>query len=211
MEELCFNNESKAYLLKEPFRDPERAFIRIKRDFDDSIGYAHEQTKRVEDIFKNNGILEIQDKNGNVTETIETKDYEDFAIIVNLNSFGQVQCDLSHLLEIGEDDVYPWAVKFDDLEIFILTLIAQKKKPDIFIDFLLMREELHSRLICDDELEVCGGFLTKKITQKKVERASNVTTYPDLGDVFDKQYHKTMGFENEKYLQEKQSGDYIFW
>ena len=203
--------EAKAYLLKEPFRDPEKAFVRIKSDFNGSIGYAYEQTKRVEDIFKSDEILEIQDKNGNVTDKIETKDYQDFSIIVNLNSFGQVQCDLSHLLEIGEDEIYPWAVKFDDLEIFILTLIAQKKKPDIFIDFLLMREELHSKLICDDELEVCGGFLTKKITQKKAERASFVTTYPDLGDVFDKQYHKTMGFENEKYLQEKQSGDYIFW
>lgn len=202
--------EAKAYLLKEPFRDPEKAFVRIKRDFDDSIGYAYEQTKRVEDIFKNDEILEIQDKNGNVTDKIETKDYEDFSIIVNLDSFGQVQCDLSHLLEIGEDDVYPWAVKFDDLEIFILTLIAQKKKPETFIDFLLIREELHSRLICDDELEVCGGFLTKKITQKTVDKLSILTTSPDLGDVFDKQYHKTMGFENEKYLDEKQGG-YIFW
>lgn len=209
--DYAFIIESKAFLLKEPFRDPERAFTRIKRDFNSSIGYAYQQTKRVEDKFINKEILEIKDKNGNIIDKINTDNYQDFSIIVNLNSFGQVQCDLSYLLNIQENDVFPWAVKFDDLEIFLLTLIAQNKKPEIFVDFLLMREELHSKLICDDELEICGGFLIKKITQKTIRAASTIITNPTLGDVFDQQYHKTMGFENEKYLYEKQSGKFMIW
>ncbi len=63
-------------------------------------------------------------------ETIDTKLYDqDFSIIVNLETFGQIQCDLSTLLALEEDeDVFPWAVKQDDLEIFLLTMVAQKKR-----------------------------------------------------------------------------------
>ena len=100
------------------------------------------------------------DKDGNVKETIDTTKYtQDFSIIVNLESFGQMQCDLSTLITLeNDDDVYSWAVKLDHLEIFILTMIAQKHTPKNLVDFLLMRETLHGKLICSDELEVCGGF-----------------------------------------------------
>ena len=32
-----------------------------------------------------------------------------------------------------------------------------------------------------------------------------------MGDLFDKQYHKGIGFDNEKYLYEKQSGKFMIW
>jgi hypothetical protein len=56
-----------------------------------------------------------------------------------------------------------------------------------------------------------GGFLSKKIKQKKVERMGIFATTPDLGDIFDEQYRKSMGFKNEKNLYEKQSGKFMFW
>ncbi|WP_198537139.1 hypothetical protein [Capnocytophaga cynodegmi] len=39
--EFAFIIESKDFQMKEPFRNPEKDFIRIKRDFDDSIGYVY--------------------------------------------------------------------------------------------------------------------------------------------------------------------------
>lgn len=156
--------------------------------------------------------MSIQNNQGQTIETIDTKNIkESFSIIVNLNSFGLIQNDLSYLLDIDDEDIYPWAIKYDDLEIFILTLIAQGKKPEYFIDFLLFREELHGKIICSDELEICGGYLTKKINPKKVKYQDVIKTEPEYGDIFDEQYRKTMGFKNEKYLYEKQSGKYIFW
>jgi hypothetical protein len=65
--------------------------------------------------------------------------------------------------------------------------------------------------MCSDELEICGGFLINKINPKKIKHISTLVTTPNFGDVFDQQYHKTMGFKNEKYLYEKQSGKYMFW
>jgi hypothetical protein len=129
-----------------------------------------------------------------------------------LKSFSQIQTDLSTLLKLpNDDDVFPWAIKLDDLEVFLLTLKAQKKNPVTLVNFLLMRENLHSKLICSDELEICGGFLLGKLNEKFVERADMIATTPDLAAIFDKQYNKEMGFKNEKYLMEKRSGKYIFW
>lgn len=209
----AFIIEAKGYALNEPFRNPEKAFVRIKSDFNACIGYGYEQTRRVEKKFIDCVPLRITDKNGNLIEEIDTTQYEqDFSIIVNLKTFGQVQTNLSTLIKLeNDDDVFPWTVKLDDLEIFLLTMIAQKKKPTDFVDFLLMRETLHGKLICADELEVCGAFLTKKLNQKIIDKNDTIVTVPDLGDVFDKQYYKTMGFKNEKYLYEKQSGKYVFW
>jgi len=210
---FAFIIEAKGYSLREPFRNPEKAFVRIKDDFKSSIGYGYEQSRRVEKKFIDGVPLKITDKDGNFVAEIDTTKYEeDFSIIVNLESFGQIQCDLSTLITLeNDDDVYPWAVELDDLEIFLLTMIAKKKQPKDFVDFLLFRETLHGKLICSDELEICGGFLTGKLNQKHVDRADVIKPAPDLGEIFDKQYHKTMGFKNEKYLYEKQSGKYLFW
>lgn len=209
----AFIIEAKGYTIGEPFRNPEKAFVRIKRDFDKCIGYGYEQTSRVERKFINGEPLRITDNKGNLIEEIDTNQYEmDFSIIVNLESFGQVQCDLAMLLNLrADDDVFPWAVKLDDLEIFILTLMAQKKSPMDFIYFLEMRENLHDHLICSDELEICGAFLGRQLNKKNSANSQVIITTPDLGDVFDKQYFKGMGFKNERLLKEKHSGKYIFW
>lgn len=209
----AFIVEAKGYNLREPLRTPEKAFKRIKDDFKKCIGYGYEQTSRIEKIFFDEKPLVITNDKNETVEIIDTKQIKEcFSIIVNLDSFGLIQNDLSYLLELqNEEDIFPWVVKFDDLEIFILTLIAKGKSPKFFIDFLLFREELHGKIMCSDELEICGGFLTGKINPKKMKYTDTLITKPDFGDVFDEQYHKTMGLKNEKYLYEKQSGKYRFW
>jgi hypothetical protein len=205
--DYAFIIEAKGYNIKEPFRDPDKAYVRITRDFNACIGYAYTQTKRVEEKFIKKEPLRITDKDGNLVKEIDTAKYEnnDFSIIVNLNSFGAIQTDLSFLLKIDEDAAYPWAVRFDDLEIFILTLIAQKKSPYFLINYLLMREKLHGKLICADESEICGGYISDKISEKLIETNDTILTHHSLADIFDKQYFKGMGFKNEKYLKEKKS------
>lgn len=208
----AFIIEAKGYNIREPFRNPEKAFARIKDDFKKSIGYGYEQTLRIEIIINEKKELVIEDHQGNTIEIIDTsKIKQSFSIIVNLHTFGLVQNDLSYLLNIKDDDIYPWAVKYDDLEIFILTMIAQGVNPQKFIDFLLCREELHGKITCSDELEICGGFLTGQIVHKRMRHIAALKTIPEFGDIFDQQYNKTMGFKNEKYLYEKQSGKFMFY
>lgn len=205
--------EAKAYSNREPFRNAEKAFVRIKDDFNGCIGYAYKQCKRVEDKMKAGKPFDLKDDKGKVIKTINSADYDgnDFYIIVNQESFGQIQVDLSMFLEVGDEENYPWAVRFDDLEMFLLTLIARKKKPQFFVDFLIMREYLHGHIICSDEGEICGGYITGKLTQDLAESEDIITTAPDLASVFDEQYRKGMGFKNEKHWKEKHDGKTFFW
>lgn len=205
--------ESKAYTNREPFRNTDKAFTRIKDDFNKCIGYAYKQCKRVEAKIKEGKLFDIKDKKGHVIKTIDPAKYEDgdFYIIVTQESFGQIQVDLSTLLEIGNDENYPWAVRFYDLEVFILTLLASKRKPSSFMDFLIMREYLHGHIICSDECEICGGFLSGVLTQKIAEKENIIATTNDLAEIFDKQYQKGMGFKNERHWKEKNDGKTLFW
>lgn len=127
--DYLFVIEAKAYTNREPFRNSEKAFVRIKDDFNKCIGYAHTQCKRVEDMMKIGKPFDITDKGGKVLRTINPSDFDgnDFYIIVNQESFGQVECDLSMFLDVKDDYNYPWAVRYDDLEIFLLTLLAKRK------------------------------------------------------------------------------------
>lgn len=205
--------EAKAYTNKEPFRNAERAFVRIKQDFDRSIGYAYTQCKRVEDKMKNGETFNLYDKAGNVIRTIVPNDYDgnDFYMIVNQEAFGQIQIDLSSFLTIADGYNYPWAVRFYDLEIFILTLIARKKKPSYFFDFLIMREYLHGHVVCSDEGEICGAYITGQLTEKHAESDKVITFTPSTAAVFDDQYRKGMGFKNEKHWKQKHDASTIFW
>lgn len=209
---FAFIVEAKGFNLREPLRDPHRAYVRIKDDFDACIGYGYEQCKRVERKFVSGETLEICDKSGRIMKTINTGIYEDnaFSIIVNLKTFGQVQTNLSPLLEIEDGLSYPWAVRLDDLETFILTLVAQKKGAKEFVDFLLMRERLHEKLICNDELQLCGGFLSRELNQALIDKEDVIITSPELAKIFDLQYRKGLGFRDEKYIKEKRSGTWMF-
>jgi len=205
--------EAKAYTNKEPFRDAERAFVRIKQDFDRSIGYAYTQCKRVEDKMKEGRPFALCDKDGSALKTIVPIDYDgnDFYMIVNQEAFGQIQTDLSSFLTIPDGYNYPWAVRFDDLEMFILTLIAKKKQPSYFFDFLILREYLHGHVICSDEGEICGAYITGDLTEDMAESDDIISFSPHSADVFDAQYRKGMGFKNEKHWKQKHDGSTIFW
>lgn len=208
----AFIIEAKGYRLREPLRNPEKAFSRIKDDFRASIGYAYEQTQRVEKKFRDQQPLIITDKYGKTLDTIDTTKYDsDFSIIVNLESFGAIQNDLSLLLQLeSEEDLYPWVIKLDDLEVFLLTLQAHKMDGESLVDYLLLRDKLHGRLLCMDELEVCGAFIEGLLNEKEIEGVDTLQMSPDNVDVFEKQYVKGMGFKNEKLWKEKKGGRHIF-
>lgn len=208
----AFIIESKAYKINEPFRDPDRAYTRILQDFNRSIGYAYKQTCRVAEKFYQQVPLVIKDEHKNIIDTIDTTKYKDgdFSIIVTQKSFGQIQADLYSLLELHEGECYPWAIKYDDLDVFLRTLKAMNKKPQFFIDFLIDREYLHGHVLCSDELQICGGYLTGDITSDICQGDNLVACSPDLASIFDEQYRKGPGFKNERHWVEKHDGRTLF-
>lgn len=53
--------EIKASKLREPFRDPNKAYLRLKEDFKNAVQYGFDQCKRIEDYFYDNEEFNITD------------------------------------------------------------------------------------------------------------------------------------------------------
>lgn len=111
---------------------------------------------------------------------------------------------------VVQDECFLWAIKYDDLDVFLRTLKTMRKKPQYLIDFLIDREFLHGHVICSDELQICGGYLTGKITTDICQGDSLVVCSPDLASIFDEQYRKGLGFKNERHWKEKHDGRTLF-
>jgi hypothetical protein len=132
-----------------------------------------------------------------------------FSIVVILEKFGHIQNDLAFMLQLFEDDVYPWSVCIDDLEIYLL---AMKKKGFSIQDFHLflnLRKTLHGNLITNDEGRITGHFLTHHNFIKM--RNPHGTYQPVAADdlIYDLLYAKVLGFKGERMADLKSDPRYI--
>lgn len=196
--------EVKASNYRAPMRDAHKAFDKLKSDFKKSIQYGYKQTLRVVKAFESNYKLPIFDSNKKLLYEIPTRRYKTYSIIVTLERFGHIQTNLEEMLKIDNKDDFPWCVCLDDLEVFILTLSKQKNKIHSFLTFLEHRQDFHGHLICSDELELCGLYLTsqkKFIRQSKMEET--IVTLSDLTQPIEKAYMDGMGFDDELHLKRK--------
>lgn len=197
--------ECKANKYREPFRDPIKAYNRIRDDFKKSIGKGYSQAKEVEDRFYGSEPFNIKDYRGKILEVIDPNKFDNiFTLVVTQERFGQIQCDLGYLLEIEGEANYPWAVFIDDLETFLITLKRKKKSSEEFKEFLLAREQLQERVICYDELELCAYFLFNRANFiSSCNRKEIFISQPDANLLFDNLYQVGFGFKEELNLKDK--------
>jgi len=194
--------ETKASKLREPFRDVEKAMVRLKKDFEDSIQYGFEQCKRVEDYFFEDHPFDITDEKGRTLYKVNPKKIKNiYSIVVTLERFGSLQTDLSLMLQKDDHIDYPWSVYIDDLEIFLIALKQNIKSPiGQFLNFLKLRREMHGQIYAVDELDVCATYLQSPLEFKKYSEATDtlLTFSPyEQGD-FDKLY-----WTNQIHFKEK--------
>lgn len=199
--DTAFIIECKASKLNEPYRDLVAAYGRIRNEFRASIQRGYDQTKRVMRAFMDHKELIVCDRDKNVIDRINTTRYRDrFSIIVTGERFGPIQTDLDLLLDLAEWDDFPWSVYLDDLEIFLLTLKRKKSHYRDLISYLSMREKLHGRLFCADEVELFGYFLMGK--EKFLKDCNRTNEYfissPDMHTIFDELYQTGLGFKSER-------------
>lgn len=185
--------ETKASKLREPFRDMQRAIVRLKDDFDDSVQQGYNQCKRVENLFNEKQSFDIRDNKKNILYRINPARFHSvFSIVVTLERFGSLQTDLNLLLKKEQIDNFPWSVYIDDLEIFLLTLKHHRRNPQgKFLDFLRCRRQLHGHMYAIDELDICGYYLKQpeKFSDysKRMDTLCNFPVYEQA--IFDEIYH----------------------
>jgi hypothetical protein len=214
-QDTAFIIEAKASKRKEPLRDPDKAFPVIESNFNSVIQKGYDQAYRIKKFFTAKKPLLIYNKSGKLQETINTAEYKNvFSVIITLEKFGQLQTDLTDMLKMEKDDpTYPWSISIDDLEVLFLALLKLGVPFKKLVHHLNLRERLQGYLLCGDELQVFGWLLTNKKVDKSVKNLEKndipLLTTPEMADIYDKLYDKGLGFDNERQLQRKQSGQFI--
>lgn len=196
--------EIKAAGYRAPMRDAQKAYDKLTTDFKKNIQAAYDQGFRVSKAFESNDKVKICDMNKKLLYEVSTKKYRVFKIIVTLERFGHIQTNLSDMLVLCEGDEFPWAVCLDDLEAFVLSLCKRTSKIQSFLTFLEYREHFHDHLLCGDELELCGLFLSNEEKFKRYSTKEEIiSTDADLTTPIEKIYLEGMGFDNERFIAEK--------
>lgn len=199
--------EAKATQPKEPFRDPERAYTRIKREFhsDTGIQKAYEQANNLKRLLKSQDSTTLYDRRGNVITQIKYSVQEVFCICVTSESYGIVTTDLALLLEKDPNDPYPWAVSLPDLESILGGFKYKAKDIEDLLSFLRQRSILHGLVISTDELEIAGLYLrygdfSQYLTQKDRKYVVGIET----SDIFDEIYFEQHGVPRLKLEDQEQ-------
>ncbi|MGD7025134.1 hypothetical protein ACQCVK_21450 [Rossellomorea vietnamensis] len=202
----CDNNiliiEVKASKVKEPFRNPDKAFKRIKRDFksDGGIQKGYNQGMNLRNHIMSRELSVLYDSKGNeVVQFKKSKIKEIFIIVITAENMGILGCNTSYLLEKKKEDPYPWSMNIYDLETALEGIMYKNKKSNFFIEYLREREQLHEYIVSTDELEVLGYYLENGSFRKlNIEEGTYIIFDPNMSSVFDDIYFEKRGFVSSR-------------
>lgn len=203
--------EIKASKVKEPFRNPEKAYQRIKRDFrsDGGIQKAYDQGLNLKNLILGNDETILYDSKGNeVVKFDKSKIKKINILVITAENMGILASNLSYLLEKPQEEPYPWSCNLYDLETALDGILYKKKDVNFFLDYLSEREATHNYIISSDELEILGFYLINgvgSILSLVRDKDTIVQFTPDLSDVFDEIYFekKGLGIKPSKQSSEK--------
>ncbi|MCH8876679.1 MAG: hypothetical protein IIA89_07620 [Chloroflexi bacterium] len=189
--------EAKASPPIEPFRDPERAFVRIRDSFRSETGIqgAFNQAIRLHHELEEGISIQLYDSRGRQVASIEaSKVAEVIPICVTRDDFGALAVDLTFLLEKEASDPFPWAVNVNDLAYLIDAWEYFDWGPDELVDYLLERNNLHGLVLSSDELEIAGFHVEHGGLETLLQQSGKRTLLSvNYSDVFDRVYATSMG------------------
>lgn len=161
-DDICLFVEAKSTPPHEPFRDPDRAFTRLRRSFrsDRGIQGAYDQANRLFEAVRKRETVVLYDRQGNEVLRLpgSVRDRA-FCICVTRDNHGPTATCLSFLLKKKETNPYPWVVSALDLENIAEAWQYFRWDARQLRAFLSQREKLHSSLSADDELDYVGAFI----------------------------------------------------
>ncbi len=200
--DILIIGEVKASKVKEPFRNPDQAYTRIKRDFksDKGIQKAYSQGLNLKQLILSQEKTSLYDKKGNEIITINRDDYKKIYILcITAENYSILATQLSLLLEKPQDESYPWACNLYDLDTICNAFKFKKWNANKFLQYMDERTELHENLFATDELEICGHFLHEgnlnKIKSKIKNKNDMIHFTADMANIFDDIYFKQKGLD----------------
>lgn len=184
--------EAKASPPIEPFRDPEKAYTRIKRHFRSNRGIqkGFEQAERVRQKLANGVKVNLYDSDKNLALTLNPDEFDNiFSICLTRDDYGPLATNLNLLLEKSADTPYPWVINQFDLEFLVQGYKHLELKEEHLVLYLNERVRLHGKLFGTDELEYVGFGLKHGGLKDVIDKdADLIILSPDYSDIFDEIY-----------------------
>lgn len=179
--------EVKASKVREPFFNPEKAFVRIRDHFysDSGIGGAYKQAIHLKKLLeKGDTITLYENKSPFSMHNLLKKTI--LPVVFTLNQFGGIAVNTSLLIEPEDGQPYPWVCNLHDLQNVAEINRYLKKTPQDFIDYIIWRNLHHCGILSSDELDVIEGYyLEPRIKNAKDE---NIFFLPNGPSLIDKIY-----------------------
>lgn len=202
--------EAKASPPKEPMRDAEKAFIKIRDHFKSSAGLqkAFDQANSLKNRVLDDQKLTLFTKKGKLLIEIPLVEIKVIhTICVTRDDFGAFGCNLNYLLDKQEDESYPWVIDIANLDSIVQAWDHLELNYSNFYEFLSQRNQLHNKVISMDELEYVGAYLKYQGGLKGFisAKADYIPLTMEDADIFDEIYFKTLA--DEKYELKKISLD----
>lgn len=202
--------EAKASPPKEPMRDAEKAFIKIRDHFKSSAGLqkAFDQANSLKNRVLDDQKLTLFTKKGKLLIEIPLVEIKVIhTICVTRDDFGALGCNLNYLLDKQEGESYPWVIDIANLDSIVQAWDHLELNYSDFYEFLSQRNQLHNKVISMDELEYVGAYLKYQGGLKGFisAKADYIPLTMEDADIFDEIYFKTLA--DEKYELKKISLD----
>lgn len=195
---VVFIVEAKASPQPEPFRDPDKAFMRLRDAFSSSKGIqgGFEQAEAIRTRLDKGELVRLFDRRGNAIGTLDPALLtERYSVVVTHDDFGPLATDLALLLEKPRDIPYPWVLNSLDLCAIADAWEHLQWGLDALTQYLRDRLRLHGKAFASDELEVVGFQLTHGSLEPLIKaNADRVQLLPSYSDFFDDLYrHQRYG------------------
>ncbi|MTN45672.1 hypothetical protein GMB51_10955 [Turicibacter sanguinis] len=204
--------EVKASKVKEPFRNPDKAYHRIKRDFksDRGIQKAYDQGLNLKRLILSQEKTPLYDQQGNEVVNINRMDYKKIYIFcITAENYSILATQLSLLLEKPKDEPYPWVCNLYDLENICNAFKYKKWGVNKFLQYIDERTVMHENLLTTDELEICGFYLNKgslnSIKSRIIKNNGIFLCTPDMSNIFDNIYYEQRGIN----IKSRQSNEIL--
>ncbi|HST61368.1 MAG TPA: hypothetical protein VLK84_21870 [Longimicrobium sp.] len=190
--------EVKASPPAEPFRDPERAYLRLKRAFNSDTGLqnAYHQALRLYKQLDVRGPVRLYDRSGaQVVEFDPLAFPHRYCLCVTRDDFGPLATDLALLLEKSPSDPYPWAVNVFDLDALAGAWEFLQWGETELIEYLTYRTIAHGKILSTDELEFAGFHIAHGSLREALSSGADLmqlsSSYSDFFDIL--WQHKEFG------------------
>lgn len=185
--------EVKASKVREPFFNPEKAYIRIKDHFfsESGIGYAYNQACILKKKIETETDTVLYEDMRKPFELHDIQSKRIIPIVLTLNQFGGIAINTSLLLTPEEGQSYPWVCNLHDFQNLIEILNYLKKTEDDFVEYVEWRSIKHKDIIASDELDIAEQYFT--IPKMKKEAGTVFIANNVKRSLIDKIYFEKLG------------------